>query len=86
MTCGGGGGGGGGEGGTSTDIRVKELASRISERLPGLYDIRKAHPDTFKVSTYELITEIRIIFSKKKNPNFRKSNKDKNGNQNKDKN
>ncbi len=45
-----GGGGGGGSGGTdsSHDSKVREVAWKISERLPTLFDLRKAHPETFK--------------------------------------
>ena len=62
VSCGGGGGSGGGEGGTSTDTRVKELAARISERLPKPYDLRKAHPDTFKV-VGEAVTSLGVFLS-----------------------
>ena len=49
MLTSGGGGGGGGSGADSTnDSKVQEVAVKISERLPDLYDLRKAHPDTFK--------------------------------------
>lgn len=50
VCAGGGGGGGGASGGSdgSSDSKVMEVAVRISERLPSLYDLRKAHPDTFK--------------------------------------
>jgi len=47
VTCGGGGGGGGG-GGEGNDVRVMEMAKRVSERMPLPYDLRKAHPETFK--------------------------------------
>ena len=47
VTCGGGGGGGGG-GDDSNDAKVLEMAKRLAERLPGLYDQRKCHADTFK--------------------------------------
>ena len=46
VTCSGGGGGGGG--GDSSDSKVIEIAVRIAERMPALYDLRKAHPDSFK--------------------------------------
>ena len=47
VTCGGGGGGGGG-GDDSSDSKVLEVAKRLAERLPGLFDQRKCHEDTFK--------------------------------------
>ena len=46
VTCAGGGGGGGG--GSDNSARVVEIASKISDRMPQPYDLRKAHPDTFK--------------------------------------
>jgi dynein heavy chain, axonemal len=48
VCSGGGGGGGGGSSDGSSDSKVMEVAVRISERLPALYDLRKAHQDTFK--------------------------------------
>lgn len=48
VTCSGGGGGGGGGSDSSTDTRVQDLAVRLSGRMPGPYDLRKAHPETFK--------------------------------------
>eukprot|EP00606_Chrysophyceae_sp_TOSAG23-5_P000891 GSChrysophyteH2.ASY1.ANO1.1126.1 assembled CDS len=47
VTCAGeGSGGGGGDG--NTDSKVAEIAVRISDRMPKQYDLRKAHPDSFK--------------------------------------
>jgi dynein heavy chain, axonemal len=50
VTCSGGGGsgGGGGAGGDSNDQRVRDVASKISDRMPGTFDLRQAHPETFK--------------------------------------
>merc|ERR1712072_164062 len=47
VTCAGeGSGGGGGDG--NTDSKVAEIAVRISDRMPKQYELRKAHPDSFK--------------------------------------
>lgn len=48
LCAGGGGGGASGGSADSNDIKVKEIAARIESRLPPLFDLRKAHPDTFK--------------------------------------
>lgn len=47
ITCSGS-GGGGGKGGDSNDTKVRDIAARISERMPKPYDLRTAHPETFK--------------------------------------
>jgi dynein heavy chain len=47
VTCSGGGGAGGASDSTQ-DHRVQEIAAKIMERLPDPYDLRKAHPETFK--------------------------------------
>ena len=47
VICGGGSGGSGG-GGDTSDARVSDIATKISDRMPALYDFRKAHPETFK--------------------------------------
>lgn len=47
VTCSGS-GGGGGKGGDSNDVKVKEYAARILERMPKVFDLRHSHPDTFK--------------------------------------
>jgi dynein heavy chain len=41
-------GGGSSSGGDSNDVRVREVAARISERMPLVFDLRQAHPETFK--------------------------------------
>jgi dynein heavy chain len=48
VLCGGGGGGGGGGSDASNDIKVSEVAKKINDRLPTAFDLRKAHPSTFK--------------------------------------
>ena len=48
MLCGGG-GGCVGDGASSSDAKVRELAARIMEKLPKPFDLKHAHPDTFKV-------------------------------------
>ena len=48
MLCGGG-GAGVGDGASSSDAKVRELAARIMEKLPKPFDLKHAHPDTFKV-------------------------------------
>jgi dynein heavy chain len=48
VICAGGGGGGGGGADSSSDAKVREVAGKISDRLPKPYDLRKAHPDSFK--------------------------------------
>ena len=48
VLCSGGGGGSGGGTDASNDSKVKDVAAKISEHLPPLYDLRKAHPETFK--------------------------------------
>lgn len=48
VLCGGGGGGGGGGSDASNDIKVSEVAKKINDRLPAAFDLRKAHPSTFK--------------------------------------
>jgi dynein heavy chain len=47
MTSGGGGGSSGGPD-ESNDEKVRDIAQRISERMPGLFDLRKGHPESFK--------------------------------------
>jgi dynein heavy chain len=47
VTCAGSGGGGSG-GGDSSDARVREAAAKIAERMPQVFDLRHAHPETFK--------------------------------------
>ena len=47
LTSGGGGGSSSGPDATN-DEKVKEIAQRIEQRMPGLFDLRTAHPDTFK--------------------------------------
>ena len=49
LMSGGGGGGGGGGSDLANDNRVKELAQRVGDRMPGPFDLRKAHSETFKV-------------------------------------
>ncbi len=49
VLCAGEGSGGGG-GADDTDSRVAEIAVRISGRCPSQYDLRKAHPESFKKS------------------------------------
>ena len=48
LTAGGGGGGSGSGTDSANDSKVQEVAVKISDRLPPVYDLRKAHPDTFK--------------------------------------
>lgn len=49
VTCSGSGGGGGGKGSdSSNDTKVKDIASKIAERMPKVFDLRTAHPETFK--------------------------------------
>eukprot|EP01041_Mallomonas_annulata_P002945 gene2945-5789_t len=49
VSCAGGGGGGGGGGpDPANDDRVREIASRLLERMPPVFDLRKAHPESFK--------------------------------------
>ena len=48
VICSGEGSGGGGGGGDSNDARVRDMAERLSARMPTPFDLRKAHPDTFK--------------------------------------
>ncbi|CAM9220423.1 unnamed protein product [Chrysoparadoxa australica] len=47
ITVSGGGQGGGGES-SDSDKLVADIAASISERMPSAYDVRVAHPDTFK--------------------------------------
>lgn len=47
--CSGGGGSSGGKGpDAGNDIRVQEIASKIADRMPTVYDLRNAHHETFK--------------------------------------
>jgi len=48
LTSGGGGGGSSSGPDASNDERVREVAVRIAQRMPELYDLRTAHPETFK--------------------------------------
>lgn len=41
-------GGGGGSGAESSDQKVEEIAARIADRMPKPFDLRVAHPETFK--------------------------------------
>jgi len=48
-TCSGGGGSSGGKGpDAGNDARVQEMATKLSDRMPSMYDFRKAHSETFK--------------------------------------
>ena len=49
ICSGGGGGGGGGGSAEANDAKVKDQATKMSERMPSPYDLRKAHPETFKI-------------------------------------
>jgi dynein heavy chain, axonemal len=62
VTCAGSGGGGGGGGGDSNDVKVRDTAARISERMPDVYDLRKAHPETFK-KVGDAITSLGVFLS-----------------------
>lgn len=46
---GGGGGGGSGGGGGNADQKVSSLAISIAERMPEAFDVRKGHPEAFKM-------------------------------------
>ena len=46
---GGGAGGRGGSSGSDQDERVKEIAQKMTERMPESFVVRKAHPESFKV-------------------------------------
>jgi dynein heavy chain len=48
VICGGSGGGGGKGSDSSADVKVREVAAKISERMPSVYDLRQAHSSTFK--------------------------------------
>lgn len=48
VTCSESGGGSTSTGDASSDMRVKEAAFKLEEMLPRVYDLRKAHPNTFK--------------------------------------
>lgn len=61
VLCAGSGGGGGGGGGDS-DARVRDIAAKISDRMPGLFDLRKAHPETFK-KVGDAITSLGVFLS-----------------------
>ena len=41
---------GGSEVGISIDVQVQEYATRIFNQLPCIFDSKKTHPETFKVS------------------------------------
>ena len=56
MTSGGGGGGVGGGPDASNDSKVRDYAIRIAERMPGAYDFRQAHPETFKKNGESVIS------------------------------
>jgi dynein heavy chain len=56
MCSGGGGGGGGGSSAESNDTKVKEQAMKMGERMPAPYDLRKAHPESFKVVGESMIS------------------------------
>ena len=49
LMGGGGGGGGSGSGGGNADEKVNNLAVSIASRMPEPFDVRKGHPDTFKM-------------------------------------
>ena len=61
LICAGSGGGGSSSGG-DIDSKVKDIASKISERMPQLYDLRKAHPETFK-KIGDAITSLGVFLS-----------------------
>jgi dynein heavy chain len=62
TSSGGGGGGGGKSGDSSSDNKVKELASSLSIRMPQLFDLRIAHPETFK-KVGDAITSLGVFLS-----------------------
>lgn len=63
VTCAGGGGSSGGKGpDPANDLKVSEIAARISERMPKNYDFRKAHSETFK-KVGEAIVSLGVFLS-----------------------
>ena len=57
MLCsGGGGGGGGGSSAEANDAKVKDQATKMSERMPSPYDLRKVQYSTLQCTTVQYST------------------------------
>jgi dynein heavy chain len=63
VTCAGSGGGGGGSSADNTDTRVREQAASTEERMPSVFDLKRAHPTTFKKVNGEAVNSLGVFLS-----------------------
>ena len=63
VTCAGSGGGGGGSSADNTDTRVREQAASTEERMPSVFDLKRAHPTTFKKVNGDAVNSLGVFLS-----------------------
>lgn len=63
VICAGSGGGGGGSSADNTDTKVREQAASIEERMPSVYDLKRAHPTTFKKVNGDAVNSLGVFLS-----------------------